>query len=338
MPFLRQSTTQVVLFGPCLDKTDGVTEETGLTLAQADMRLSKDGGAFAQKSAAGNATHDSDGWYNTTLSTTDTDTVGELRLNVHQPANMLPVWDRWWVIEEAIYDALFGASAVGFDSNQRVDVGAFLGTAVAAATASGEVAANVTEWLGTAVVASTAGIPNTNPVRWNNGLIPAQGVTGVPEVDVTHFVAQLAPTPATTGVPDVNTVEFLDTAVVLSNGLPDINVEDWLGTLVTAATAGVPNVNTTEISGDATAADNLEEGATAIVVSTAKSGTLSTTAMSTNLTEATNDHYIGRTVIWTTGVLAGQASDITGYAGTNGVLTYSTLTEAPSAGDAFVIV
>lgn len=111
MPFLRQSTSQVIRFGPCLDITDGVTEETALTLAQADMRLSKDGGAFAQKSAAGNATHDSDGWYSTTLSTTDTDTVGEIRLNVHQPANMLPVWDRWWVIEEAVYDAIYGASA-----------------------------------------------------------------------------------------------------------------------------------------------------------------------------------------------------------------------------------
>ena len=113
MPFLRQSTSQVIRFGPALDKTDGVTEETALTLAQADMRLSKDGGAFAQKSAAGNATHDSDGWYSTTLSTTDTGTVGELRLNVHQPANMLPVWDRWWVLEEAVYDAMYGASAAG---------------------------------------------------------------------------------------------------------------------------------------------------------------------------------------------------------------------------------
>ncbi len=111
--YLRQSTSQVIRFGPCLDSTDGITEEIALTLAQADMRLSKDGGAFAQKSAAGNATHDSDGWYSTTFSTTDTATVGELRLNVHQPANMLPVWDRWWVLEEAVYDLLYGAGATG---------------------------------------------------------------------------------------------------------------------------------------------------------------------------------------------------------------------------------
>lgn len=111
MPFLRQSTSHTIRFGPCLDKTNGVDEETALTLAQADMRLSKDGGAFAQKSAAGNATHDSDGWYFTTFSTTDTNTVGELKLNVHQPANMLPVWEKWWVLEEAVYDAIFGAGA-----------------------------------------------------------------------------------------------------------------------------------------------------------------------------------------------------------------------------------
>lgn len=113
MPFLRQSTSQVILFGPCLDISDGVTEEISLTLAQADMRLSKDGGAFGPKNAAGNAAHDTDGWYNTTLDATDTATVGILVLNVHQPANMLPVWVTFYVVEEAVYDAMYGASALG---------------------------------------------------------------------------------------------------------------------------------------------------------------------------------------------------------------------------------
>ena len=111
--FLRQSTSQVIRFGPCLDITDGVTEETSLTLAQADMRLSKDGGAYAQKNASGNAAHDSDGWYSTTLDTTDTNTVGILKLNIHQPANTLPVWETFYVVEEAVYDAHYGAAAEG---------------------------------------------------------------------------------------------------------------------------------------------------------------------------------------------------------------------------------
>lgn len=122
MPFLRQSTSQVIRFGPALDRTDGVTEEVALTLAQADMRLSKDGGAFAQKNAAGNATHDSDGWYSTTLDATDTSTVGELILNVHQPAEMLPIWKTWWVLEEVIYDALYGAGAAAFDASGQVSL------------------------------------------------------------------------------------------------------------------------------------------------------------------------------------------------------------------------
>ncbi|MFW0778495.1 MAG: hypothetical protein ACN2B6_12340 [Rickettsiales bacterium] len=127
--FLRQSTSQVVRFGPFLDSTDGVTAETGLTIAQADMQLSKDGGAYAQKNTTGNATHDADGWYSTTLDATDTNTCGELYMQVNVSGS-IPVWVRWWVLEEAVYDSLYGAGAAGFDSNQRVNVGQWLSNAV----------------------------------------------------------------------------------------------------------------------------------------------------------------------------------------------------------------
>jgi hypothetical protein len=100
----------------------------------------------------------------------------------------------------------------------------------------------------------------------------------------------------------------------------------------------VRKVNATELNGDSTASANLAVGAKALVYNTAKAGTLSTTQMSTNLTEATDDHYIGRTVVWTTGVLLGQASDVTDYVGVNGVLTFSALTEAPGVGDQFILV
>jgi len=36
--------------------------------------------------------------------------------------------------------------------------------------------------------------------------------------------------------------------------------------------------------------------------------------------------------------LANQATDITDYAGSNGTLTYTEVTEAPSNGDTFIIV
>lgn len=126
--FLKQSTSQDIRIGPFLDSTDGDTEETGLTIANTDVRLSKDGGNMAAKNSGG-LTHDENGWYSGTLDATDTDTVGELDIYVHV-SGALAVWKRYWVLEEVIYDALFAASAAAFDSNQRMDVGSWLGTAV----------------------------------------------------------------------------------------------------------------------------------------------------------------------------------------------------------------
>jgi len=70
----------------------------------------------------------------------------------------------------------------------------------------------------------------------------------------------------------------------------------------------------------------------------AVAGTLSTTQMSTDLTETTNDHYIGRIIIWLSGALLRQATDITDYDGTTKILTYTATTEAPTAADKFIIV
>ena len=50
---LRQSTTRTVIFGPFVDSEDGVTPETGLTISQSDMQISKNGGSPAQVSASG---------------------------------------------------------------------------------------------------------------------------------------------------------------------------------------------------------------------------------------------------------------------------------------------
>jgi hypothetical protein len=88
----------------------------------------------------------------------------------------------------------------------------------------------------------------------------------------------------------------------------------------------------------AAAAAKLAASAGTIVTGQAAAGTLSTTQMTTNLTEDTNDHYNGRVVIWTSGALSTQASAITDYDGAGKMLTFTAVTEAPTAGDGFVIV
>jgi len=96
--------------------------------------------------------------------------------------------------------------------------------------------------------------------------------------------------------------------------------------------------NTDQIAGSATAATNLSKSALGIEPGAAITGTLSSTQMTTDLTEASDDHYIGRVIIWTSGALANQGTDITDYTGSSKLLTYTATTEAPSNGDTFVIV
>lgn len=96
-------------------------------------------------------------------------------------------------------------------------------------------------------------------------------------------------------------------------------------------------VNVTKLDGNAQAATNMANTALSITVNTAKAGTLSTIQMSTNLDEATDDHFIGKVITWTSGALFKQSAIISDYENTNGLLTFSEVTEAPTAGDSFVI-
>lgn len=118
---LRQSTAMVVSFGIFVDKTDGVTLETALAGTGANqldnattgVKLSKNGGALAVYSSTTDCTYDSFGNYFLNLDTTDTNTVGTLRAQYSDAATCLPVWMDFQVIEEAVFDALFAASATG---------------------------------------------------------------------------------------------------------------------------------------------------------------------------------------------------------------------------------
>ena len=125
--FLKQSTaSQEVVIGPFLDEDDGKTAETGLTISNTDIRLSKAGANIVAKNSGG-GTHDELGFYQITLDATDTNTVGELLIAVHE-SGALPVFKYCYVLEEAIYDALFAASASAFDANARVDVASIEGS------------------------------------------------------------------------------------------------------------------------------------------------------------------------------------------------------------------
>lgn len=142
MIFVKQSTAVTVKLGPFLDETTGKDAETALTIAQADVRLSKNGGDMAQKNNATSCTHDEIGVYDCPLSTTDTNTLGVLAIYVHK-TGALPVWEKAMVMPANVWDSLLGSDKL------QVDVAQWLGTAPNALVSSrvdvsvGAMAANV---------------------------------------------------------------------------------------------------------------------------------------------------------------------------------------------------
>jgi hypothetical protein len=150
---LKQSTAaQTRWIGPFVDDTDFKTAETALTIANTDIKISKNGGASASKNSGG-GTHDVNGMYAVTWDATDTATVGELKYSI-KVAGALPVFGSYVVLEEAVYDELFAASALGYVANAPVNVAQFGGTNLTAAGGRPEV--NLSHIAGSAVSTTTA--------------------------------------------------------------------------------------------------------------------------------------------------------------------------------------
>lgn len=116
MQVLRQSTQIIVRMGPFMDATDGVTPETGITLGAADQAeaLKAAGAATVDISGATfAAVTGCDGWYDLTLTTGFTDTVGTLEIVIQDSSVTLGVFKQFQVIEEAVYDAMYASTAAG---------------------------------------------------------------------------------------------------------------------------------------------------------------------------------------------------------------------------------
>lgn len=121
--FLKQSTALYVNLGPYVDDTDGKTAETALSLT---VYVSKNGAAAAARSSTTSITHDRDGYYRVHLNTTDTGTLGLLRIWA-SPSGALPVWRDFTILPSAVYDALIDGA-----SNLPVNVAAISADSTAA--------------------------------------------------------------------------------------------------------------------------------------------------------------------------------------------------------------
>lgn len=109
MRYLKQSTAATIVLGPFVDSTDGSSAETALTISQADVRLSKNGAAFAQVGESSAASHMENGYYSKALNTTDTGTLGRLTICVNE-SGALPVRLDYMVLSADAYESMFGST------------------------------------------------------------------------------------------------------------------------------------------------------------------------------------------------------------------------------------
>ena len=224
---LKQSTSVDVGVGPFLDETDGKTAETLLTITQPDIRLKKNGGAWAQKAAAQTLTHEEAGWYELTLDGTDTDTLGILIVAIHE-SGALPVWKEYMIVAANVYDSLIGGGDV-----LDVSTTQFNGSAVTQASGRPEV--NMTHIAGSAVSTSIAQL-GVNIV--NFGGSAGTFASGRPEVNLSHIAGAAVST--STAQLGVNVVNAAGTA--------------WNSGSIGAATLAADTITDAKVASDVTIA------------------------------------------------------------------------------------
>jgi hypothetical protein len=150
MRLLKQSTAVTIRMGPALDKTDGITEETALTLT---VEVSKNNGAFAARNSAGAISHDSNGWYAVPLDATDTGILGPFIAKFDDAATHLPVWHEFMVLPAMVYDSLVAGS-----DTLQADVVQWNGTAVPAEHTAGYPIVTVKDGTGTGELDTAFGV------------------------------------------------------------------------------------------------------------------------------------------------------------------------------------
>ncbi len=109
--FLRQGTSsQEILLGRFVDSTDGDSEETGLSIANTDIKIWREGATTLASKNSGGATHIANGNYYCVLDSTDTATLGKMEVHVHV-SGALSVKREFMVMSGDVYDAMFGTIA-----------------------------------------------------------------------------------------------------------------------------------------------------------------------------------------------------------------------------------
>lgn len=161
------------------------------------------------------------------------------------------------------FDSITGLHGFSIDLSDNTDasfysVGAWYWVVVSAITVDSQTVTFLAATFRIAPAEAITGHPKTDVGGWLGTAPATPTVAGVPEVDVTHWIGTAAATPTVAGVPEVDVTHWLGTASATPTvaGVPEVDITYVNGSA--ASGSGTPSVNVVQISGDSTAADNLE--------------------------------------------------------------------------------
>jgi hypothetical protein len=353
MQYLKQSTAKTLRYGPFLDEDDGKTAETALTILQADVRLSKDGGAFAQKNDATAATHDENGWYSIPLNATDTNTIGTLIVAIHE-SGALPVWREFMVVPANVYDSLIAGTdtlqadvtQIGGDAQSATDLKDFADAGYDPATnkvqgvvltdtatnVTNQVTADVTAVSGDSVAADNleADYDGTGYNKANSTIGTASTLTGHTPQTGDNFARLGAPAGASVSA-DIAAVKS-DTGAILTDTAdmqPKFGTIEDLGSGANigknfrdlAGATFVTGTDSNEAIADAVSAISVS-GLSELSSGTAQAGAAGSITLAAG-ESAVDDFYNGTRILITGNTGAGQSRIITDYNGTTKVASIS---------------
>lgn len=158
--FIRQNDTGKIGIGPAVSISDGYTAVTTLALSTADSARARlgDDTTVDISGYTWAATASMDGCYDLTLQTGVTDTCGPLDIMIEDVSLCLPIYQRFYVVEETVYDALFATSAAGFLATSTLTISEpSQGAPPATPTAEEILNYLYIEWVRNKVVTDTSG-------------------------------------------------------------------------------------------------------------------------------------------------------------------------------------
>ena len=116
--FIRQNSTSKIVLGPAVAVGDGYTMVSSLDVSTADSAkaILSDESVVDVSGFTWAAITGADGMYHLTLTTGVSDTVGPVDIVIEDVSLCLPIHQRFYVVEEAVYDAYYASGAGGMQA------------------------------------------------------------------------------------------------------------------------------------------------------------------------------------------------------------------------------